>query len=92
MVEPQLRAFQQVQRFDFVGDLKRTLAANACCWVAAVIEYLRRSPKEFSALAGGGGGLPDVIWTAVPGGWFDFEKVNYWPVIRSVPDSLPGTG
>jgi len=88
--EPQLRAFQQrLQRFDFVGDLKRTLAAERVLLGCGVIEYLRRSPKEFSALAGGGGGLPDVIWTAVPGGWFDFEKVNYCRLFDQYPTPCP---
>jgi len=76
--EPQLITLQQwLQRFDFAGDLDRTLKGERMLFGCGVIEFLRRSPDQFNALADSGSGLPGVLWMAAPGGWFDFEKLNY---------------
>jgi hypothetical protein len=42
--------------------------------------------------AGTGGGLPDVLWAAVPGGWYDLEKVNYCRLFDQYPNPCPVRG
>ena len=78
--EPQLRAFQErLQRFDFCADIKRAFEAERVLFGGGMIDYLRRNPDKYDALAGNsyGPNLPGVLWAAVPSGWFDFEKLNY---------------
>jgi hypothetical protein len=75
--EPELKTFQeQLQRLDFCADMKRSLDAERVLFGGGVIEFLRREPDKFEALSGDGK-FPGAVWSAVPNGWFDLEKVNY---------------
>jgi hypothetical protein len=75
--EPQLKAFEQeLQEIDFCTDVKRALDAERVLFGGGIIEFLRREPDKFEALSGEGN-FPGAIWSAVPNGWFDMEKVNY---------------
>jgi hypothetical protein len=75
--EPQLKAFQeQLQKLDFCADMKRSLDAERVLFGGGIIEFLRREPDKFEALSGDGK-FPGAVWSAVPNGWFDLEKVNY---------------
>jgi hypothetical protein len=75
--EPELKTFQeQLQRLDFCTDMKRSLDAERVLFGGGIIEFLRREPDKFEALSGDGK-FPGAVWSAVPNGWFDFEKVNY---------------
>jgi hypothetical protein len=75
--EPQLKTFQeQLQRLDFCADMKRSLDAERVLFGGGIIEFLRREPDKFEALSGDGK-FPGAVWSAVPNGWFDLERVNY---------------
>ena len=75
--EPELKTFQeQLQRLDFCADMKRSLGAERVLFGGGIIEFLRREPDKFEALSGDGK-FPGAVWSAVPNGWFDLEKVNY---------------
>jgi hypothetical protein len=75
--ELQLKRFQeQLERLDFCTDMKRGLDAERVFFGGGVIEFLRREPDKFEALSGEGK-FPGAIWSAVPNGWFDLERVNY---------------
>jgi hypothetical protein len=75
--EPELQTFQEeLQRLDFCADMKRSLGAERVLFGGGVIEFLRREPDKFEALSGDGK-FPGAVWSAVPNGWFDLEKVNY---------------
>jgi Bacterial type II secretion system protein G. len=79
--EPQLKEFEQeLQEIDFCTDVKRALDAERVLFGGGIIEFLRREPDKFEALSGDGnfpGAIPGAIWSAVPNGWFDLEKMNY---------------
>jgi hypothetical protein len=75
--EPQLKTFQrELQQLDFCTDVKRSLQAEQVLFGGGIIEFLRREPDKFDALSGDGN-FPGAMWSAVPNGWFDLEKVNY---------------
>lgn len=75
--EPQLKALQErLQQFDFCADMKGALTGERVLFGGGIIEFLRREPDKFEALSGDGK-FPGAIWSAVPSGWFDFEKVNF---------------
>jgi hypothetical protein len=75
--EPELKTIQeQLQRLDFCADMKRSLDAERVLFGGGIIEFLRREPDKFEALSGDGK-FPGAVWSAVPNGWFDLEKVNY---------------
>jgi hypothetical protein len=75
--EPELKMIQeQLQRLDFCADMKRSLGAERVLFGGGIIEFLRREPDKFEALSGDGK-FPGAIWSAVPNGWFDLEKLNY---------------
>lgn len=75
--EAQLKTFQeQLQSVDFCADMKRSLDAERVLFGGGIIEFLRREPDKYDALSGDGN-FPGAVWSAVPNGWFDFEKVNY---------------
>lgn len=75
--EPQLKAFQQqLQQIDFCADVRRSLDAERVLFGGGIIEFLRREPDKYDALSGDGK-FPGAVWSAVPNGWFDLEKVNY---------------
>src|SRR5262249_26682283 len=75
--EPQLKTFQrELQQLDFCTDVKRSLQAEQVLFNGGIIEFLRREPDKFDAISGDGN-FPGAIWSAVPSGWFDLEKVNY---------------
>jgi hypothetical protein len=75
--EPQLKILQErLQRFDFCADMKGALHGEEIFFGGGMIEFLRRDPGKFEALSGDGN-FPGAVWSAVPNGWFDFEKVNY---------------
>lgn len=75
--EPQLKTFQeQLQRLDYCADMKRSLDAERVLFGGGIIEFLRREPDKFEVLSREGK-FPGAVWSAVPNGWFDFEKVNY---------------
>jgi hypothetical protein len=75
--EPQLKMLQErLLRFDFCADMKRALDGERVFFGGGVIEFLRREPGKYDALSGDGK-FPGAIWSAVPNGWFDLEKVNY---------------
>jgi hypothetical protein len=75
--EPQLKTLQErLQRFDFCADMKVSLHGEEIFFGGGVIEFLRRDPGKFEALSGDGN-FPAALWSAVPNGWFDLERVNY---------------
>jgi hypothetical protein len=75
--ELQLKRFQeQLERLDFCTDMKRGLDAERVLFGGGIIEFLRREPDKFEALSGEGK-FPGAVWSAVPNGWFDLERVNY---------------
>ena len=75
--EPQLKAIQeQLQQLDYCADMKRSLDAERVLFGGGIIEFLRREPEKFEALSGDGK-FPGAVWSAIPNGWFDYEKVNY---------------
>jgi hypothetical protein len=75
--EPQLRALEErLQRFDFCTDVKHTLEAERIFFGGGVIDFIRRSPGTFDAIANEAV-LPGVVWAIAPNGWFDLEKLNY---------------
>jgi hypothetical protein len=75
--EPQLKTFQQqLQQIDFCADVRRTLDAERVLFGGGIIEFLRREPDKYDAISGDGN-FPGAVWSAVPNGWFDLEKVNY---------------
>lgn len=76
---PQLKELQQrLQQFDFCADMKRSLDAERVLFAGGIIEFLRREPDKYEALQrNGAGSFPGGIWSLVPNGWFDLEKLNY---------------
>jgi hypothetical protein len=56
--------------------MKRSLDAERVLFGGGIIEFLRREPDKFDALSGDGR-FPGAVWSVVPNGWFDLEKVNY---------------
>jgi hypothetical protein len=89
--EPQLLSFEErLRQLDFCADMKRALDAEKVFFGGGVIDYLRRNPAMYSALAGGGSGVnfPGGVFGSAPSGWFDFEKVNYCRVFDAY--SMPG--
>jgi hypothetical protein len=74
--EPQLKALEErLQRFDFCADMKGALRGEEIFFGGGVIDLLRRDPGKFEALTDSK--FPGAIWSAVPSGWFDLERVNY---------------
>jgi hypothetical protein len=74
--EPQLKALEErLQRFDFCADMKGALRGEEILFGGGVIDLLRRDPGKFDALTDSK--FPGAIWSAVPSGWFDLERVNY---------------
>jgi len=65
-------------QFNFCTDIKRALEAERALFGGGVIDYLRRSPDKYNAMSSNENGLLAVLLVAVPGGWFDFEKLNYY--------------
>jgi hypothetical protein len=75
--EPQLKTFQQqLQQFDFCADVRRSLDAERVLFGGGIIEFLRWEPDKYDALSGDGK-FSGAVWSAVPNGWYDLEKVNY---------------
>jgi len=75
--EPQLKTLQEgLQQFDFCADMKRALDAERAFFGGGMIEFLRREPDKYEVFSGNGA-FPGAIWSAVPNGWFDLEKLNY---------------
>jgi hypothetical protein len=75
--EPQLKTLEeQLQRFDICTDMKGALRGEEIFFGGGVIDLLRRDPGKFDALTGDSK-FPGAIWSAVPSGWFDLERVNY---------------
>jgi len=75
--EPQLKTLEErLQRFDFCSDVKQALEGERVLFGVGTIELLRREPDKFDAIVEDGK-FPGAIWSAVPNGWFDLEKVNY---------------
>lgn len=75
--EPQLKALEErLRQFDFCADMKQALEGERALFGMGCIEFLRREPDKYNDLVGDGK-FPGAIWTAVPNGWFDLEKLNY---------------
>jgi len=65
-------------QFNFCGDIQRALEAEQVFLGGGVIDFIRRSSKEYNALASNNSEMPGVLLGVIPKGWFDFEKVNYY--------------
>ena len=77
--DPQLQEFQRrLGQFNFCADTKRALEAERAVFGGGVIDFLRRSPDKYNALASNESELPTALFVAMPSGWFDFEKLNYY--------------
>jgi hypothetical protein len=91
----QLSAFQeQLGRFDFCADTRRTLQAERTLFGGGIIEYVRRAPDKMQLVSNMGMGntehnlnseLVGPLMTIAPSGWFYLEKLNY---SRMFADSL----
>ncbi len=85
--DAQLAAFEeQLAKFDFCADGRRTLEGERVLLGGAFIDYIRNSPNRFRVINSLGGfpeqqdsGFESVafIYAVAPKGWLDFEKRNY---------------
>ena len=82
--DSQLRGFEeQLLELDFCAAGRRALESERVIFGSALIDYLRHARNKIDAFSNIGGDrgegkeLQGVLLAAIPGGWFDFEKVNY---------------
>jgi len=67
-----------LEKINFCADLKRALEGERMLLGQGSIDYIRRHPDKFNAFAPEGINVPEVLFRGMPGGWFDFEKLNYF--------------
>ncbi len=86
--DAQLAGFEErLGKFNFLADGRRALEGERVVFGGAVIDYIRTAPNRFNTLSslglssddrqGGGVDAISAIYALAPGGWLDFEKVNY---------------
>ena len=80
--EPQLQVLQKrLGEFDFCADARRTLEADYVVFGVKEIDYYRRGSRNarqgLAANQQRQSEFVDIVFSAVPSGWFGFEAVNY---------------
>jgi hypothetical protein len=77
--EGQLEELQtRLARFNFCEDIRVAMEAEQVFFGGGVIDFVQRSNKDYNALVPNNSEMPAVLLAVIPGGWFDFEKVNYY--------------
>lgn len=86
--DAQLAGFEErLAKFDFLADGRRALEGERVVFGGAIIDYFRTSPHQLRIMdsvglspgdqPGGGFDAISAIYLLAPGGWLNFEKVNY---------------
>jgi hypothetical protein len=84
--DPQLRELEtRLQQYNFIADLKTTLAAEQAASIATIELVRKKGPWyvdyigcEVNAPPGGDSMLAKCAWlVVVPQGWYDQEELNY---------------